>query len=113
MNKKEDDNIARIIRVIPSLAGVVHFYIMDFRGKIIETSALAPDITDFITFTLVSGVKMRDLLGSRGPHRIWYDLQSKGKLLIVPSGRFNVIILLKKNVSVAKMAEQLSVILQG
>ncbi|MDH3348417.1 MAG: hypothetical protein OEM02_10035 [Desulfobulbaceae bacterium] len=111
--QKENDNIARIIRVIPSLAGVVHFYIMDWRGKIIETSSSAPDITDFITFTLVSGVKMRDLLGGRGPHRVWFDLQDKGKLLMVPLGRFNVTILLKNNVSVTSMAYQLNVIMQG
>ena len=113
MSQQEIDNISRIIRVIPSLAGVVHFYVMDWRGKIMQTSSSAPDITDFITFTLVSGVKMRDLLGARGPHRIHFELQDKGKLLVVPSGRFNIIILLKNNVSVTSMTEQLNVILHG
>ncbi|OQX19510.1 MAG: hypothetical protein BWK76_04230 [Desulfobulbaceae bacterium A2] len=66
--------------------GVLHYYLIDRRGRIIEQSSHNRQIADLITLCIVNANQAGNILSAKGPQRIILHLDSGESLLIVPGG---------------------------
>jgi hypothetical protein len=75
-----------LIDQLIAIPGVKHYYLLNRQGKMITQSSKNQKIGDFIAYTIVSGIQMREALEAKGLHHVRIRLQDGSMLLIVPQG---------------------------
>ncbi|OQX04706.1 MAG: hypothetical protein BWK76_28395 [Desulfobulbaceae bacterium A2] len=64
--------------------GILHYYLIDRRGHILEQSSHNRQVADLITLCIVNANQVGNILSAKGPQRIILYLDSGESLLIVP-----------------------------
>lgn len=99
--------VSRLVEEIVSIPGVKHYCLLGGQGKLITESFKNPKISDFIAYSIVSGIQMREVLEAKVLHRIRVKLEDGGILLITPSGGMIVGLLLDENASIPEVFSRL------
>ncbi len=94
---------------ISEITGVVDYYLLNSRGKVIAQSNQNQTIPDFITYCIMCGVQIRKTLDAKGPNRILLIMADTSQLLISSAGSGMIIgVILAPNTSVDDVAKQIA-----
>lgn len=91
--------LVRLTEQLIAIPGVNHYYLLNRQGKMITQSSKNQKIGDFIAYTIVSGIQMREVLEAKGLHRIKITLSGGEVLLIIPGGGIIIGLLLDESAS--------------
>lgn len=106
-----DPAVRRVARKIMTIRGIRHYYFLNRQGNVITQSSSTLQLGDFITYCIVSGIQMRNVLNVRGPNRIQLVFQDGETLLILPGAGMIIGLLLEAYSSVSDIVEQLRPVL--
>lgn len=96
-----------LIDQLIAIPGVKHYYLLNRQGKMITQSSKNQKIADFIAYTIVSGIQMREALEAKGLHHVRIRLEDGSMMLIVPGAGMIIGLLLDQTASVSDVFSRL------
>lgn len=100
--------IQKLIQLISSLADVKHYFLLNRQGQMIIQSSKKMKISDFVAYSIVSGVQMGEILNVKGPNQIQFVLDDGETLLIVPKAGTIIGMLVDEQNAVDGILDELS-----
>jgi len=76
--------LSRLISVLQKHRGIIHYYLLDRRGHVLEQSSRNRKVADLMTFCIVNAGQAAQMLDVKGPHRITLQFDQGDSLLIFP-----------------------------
>ena len=114
LGDEENPLVTNLMEFLATIGGVNHYCLMDRHGKIVFDSSPDPqphEVSDFIAYSIVSAIKIRQALSTKGPSRVWFALKNDEKLLIIPGAGIIIALFLMANVSIDEMAAEVAAVL--
>lgn len=94
---------------ISEISGVVDYFLLNNRGKVIAQSGHKQTIPNFITYCIICGIEIRKTLSAKGPNRILLVMADTSQLLISSAGSDMIIgVTLAPNTVVDDVAKQIA-----
>lgn len=103
MSSAKGRGLANFISQLVAIPGVLHYYLLNSQGKLLAQSGKDAKIGDFIAYTIVSGMQMREALEAGRLNHVKIQLGNGTMLLIVYGGGMNVGLLLEAETSVSEV----------
>ena len=104
---QDNPKILRLVEKLSAIPGVRHYYLLSRQGKMITQSSKNRKIGDFIAYSLVSGIQMRQALETKALYRIRIMLADGCMLLIIPGGGMIIGLMLEENTSETSVVSRL------
>nr|WP_320012515.1 DUF4388 domain-containing protein [uncultured Desulfobulbus sp.] len=100
-NISKNQGLGTITSNLLAIEGVQEYYLLNRQGKLVAQSCQSQKMADFIAYSVVSGIQMREALGSKGLHNIRIRLADESVLLIVPASGAIIGLLLTSDADLA------------
>ena len=104
---QENPVLVRLVDELIAMPGVKHYCLLGNQGKMIASSWKSQKNSDFIAYSIISGMQIRKALNVKALHRVRIKLKDEGMLLIVPSGGMIIGLLLDESVSESEVHTRL------
>lgn len=105
--KAQSLGVADLTRKLLSIEGVQACYLLNRQGRLVSQSGQNQKMADFIAYCVVSGIQMREALGSTSLHNIRIRLADESLLLIVPASGAIIGLILTSDADVADVYPKL------